>query len=91
MHLGFLAFGGLVLTALVVGVVTLNALLAQAAFQMQEAEARVADLRRTGVQLTEEAARLSSPVLVATWARRHGMTSPDPGEVHILRVPGSGG
>jgi hypothetical protein len=87
---GFLTFGGFVITVLIVGVVALSALLAQAAFHMREAEARVTDLRRAGVHLTEEAARLSSPVVVAAWARRHRMVSPAPGEAHILRVPGSG-
>ena len=80
----------LVVTVLIVGVVTLNALLAQTAFQMQAEQDRVETLQRDGVLLTEQAARLSSPVVVATWARRHDMVTPAPGEVHILRVPGSG-
>jgi hypothetical protein len=75
---------------LIVGVVTLNALLAQAAFQMRTAQDRIATLHRDAETLTDEAARLSSPVVVATWARRHDMVTPAPGEVHILRVPGSG-
>jgi hypothetical protein len=50
----------------------------------------LATLHRDRVTLTDEAARMSSPVVVATWARRHGMVTPAPGEVHILRVPGSG-
>jgi hypothetical protein len=76
-------------TALVVGVVTLNAYLAQSAFQMRETEGHLAELRRVNVQLTEEAARLSSPGEVAAWARRQRMVTPDVGEVHILRVPRS--
>jgi hypothetical protein len=79
-----------VVTVLIVGVVTLNALLAQAAFQMQASQDRVQTLQRETVRLTDEAARRSSPVVVATWARRHDMVTPAPGEVHILRVPGSG-
>ena len=78
----------LVVTVLIV--VTLNALLAQTAFQMQAEQDRVETLQRDAVLLTEQAARLSSPVVVATWARRHDMVTPAPGEVHILRVPGSG-
>ena len=80
----------LVVTVLIVGVVTLNALLAQTAFQMQAEQDRVETLQRDAVLLTEQAARLSSPGVVATWARRHDMVTPAPGEVHILRVPGSG-
>jgi len=83
-------FAGVVVTLLVVGIVAVNALLAQTAFHMREAEARDADLRRATVQLTEEAARLSSPAVVATWARRHGMVTPPAGSVHVLQVPGSG-
>lgn len=89
-HLGFLAFTGVVVTLLVVGVVALNALVAQTAFHMREAEGRLADLHRIGVQLTDDAARLSSPGVVAAWARHHDMVTPAAGEVHILRVPGSG-
>jgi hypothetical protein len=88
-HLGFLAFASVVVTVLVVGVVTLNALVAQTAFHMRAAEDTLSDLRRTGVQLTDEVARLSSPVVVAAWARHHRMVTPAAGEVHILRVPGS--
>jgi hypothetical protein len=79
-----------VVTVLIVGVVTLNALLAQAAFQMRAEQDRVQTLQRETVRLTDEAARLSSPGVVATWARQHDMVTPAPGEVHILRVPGSG-
>jgi Tfp pilus assembly protein PilV len=79
-----------VVTVLIVGVVTLNALLAQAAFQMQATQDRVQALQRETVQLTDEAARRSAPGAVATWARHHDMVTPAPGEVHILRVPGAG-
>jgi hypothetical protein len=85
-----MVFTGLVATVLIVGVVTLNALLAQAAFQMRSAQDRVETLQRDSVRLTDESARLSSPAVIATWARRHEMVTPAPGEVHILRVPGSG-
>jgi hypothetical protein len=89
-HVGFLVFTGIVVTVLIVGVVTLNAFLAQAAFQMRTAEGRLEGLRRDQLRLTDEAARLSSPVLVAAWARQHDMVTPAAGDVHILRVPGSG-
>lgn len=89
-HMGFLALTGVVATVLIVGVVALNAFLAQAAFQMRSAEGRLEELRRDQLRLTDQAARLSSPVLVAAWARQHGMVTPASGEIHILRVPGSG-
>jgi hypothetical protein len=89
-HVGFLVFTGIVATVLIVGVVALNAFLAQAAFQMRSAEGRLTDLRRDQLRLTDEAARRSSPVMVAAWARQHDMVTPAAGDVHILRVPGSG-
>ena len=88
--MGFVALSGILVTVLVVGLVALNALLAQTAFHMNEAQEQLSDLRRANVELTEEAARLSSPVVVATWARRHRMVTPDVGEVHVLHVAGSG-
>ena len=77
-RLRFASFMCLVVTVLIVGVVTLNALLAQTAFQMQAEQDRVATLQRDAVLPTEQAARLSSPVVVATWARRprHGDAGP---------------
>lgn len=89
-HVGFLALTGVVVTVLIVGVVALNAFLAQAAFQMRSAEGRLDELRRDQLRLTDEAARLSSPVKVAAWAREHDMVTPTPGDIYILRVPGSG-
>jgi hypothetical protein len=89
-HAGYLVFTGVVVSALIVGVVALNALLAQAAFGTRAAQARLDVLRSEQVRLIDEAARSSSPVVVATWARRHGMVTPRPGEVHVLRVPGTG-
>jgi hypothetical protein len=89
-HVGFLVLTGIIATVLIVGVVALNAFLAQAAFQMRSAEGRLADLRHDQLRLTDEAARRSSPVMVAAWARQHDMVTPAAGEVHILRVPGSG-
>jgi len=89
-HLGFVALSGILITALVVGLVALNAVLAQTAFHMNAAQERLSDLRRTNVELTEEAARRSSPEVVATWARRNHMVTPAVGEVHVLHVPGSG-
>lgn len=90
LHARYLVFTGVVVSALIVGVVALNALLAQAAFGTRAAQARLDVLRSEQVRLIEEAARSSSPVVVATWARRHGMVTPGPGEVHVLRVPGTG-
>ncbi len=89
MHVGFLAFAGFIVTVLIVGVVTLNAFLAQAAFQIRSTEVHLDQLGRDQLRLTDVAARLSSPVQVASWARRHQMVTPAAGEIHILRVPGS--
>jgi hypothetical protein len=74
----------LVVGALVVGLVALNALMAQAAFRRAELEARVGDLRAERAALVAEAAHLSSPRAVAAWAEANGfVVAPSPAIVSV--------
>jgi hypothetical protein len=86
-----MVFSGAVIAVLVVGVVTLNALLAQTAFHLREEQSRLDDLHERQIMLTDQVAHLSAPGTVAKWARQHDMVMPAAGDVHILPVPGSGG
>jgi cell division protein FtsL len=72
--------------ALVVGVVALNALLAQTAFAVHTMQARVSDLQDRRDVLATEAARLSSPSRIASWAKGDEMLLPT--DVVILHVRG---
>jgi cell division protein FtsB len=82
---------GAVIAVLVVGIVTLTALLAQTAFHLQEVQGRLDGLDQRQVMLTDQVAHLSSPGAVAKWARQHDMVMPAAGDVHILPVAGTGG
>ena len=88
-HTGFALFSAFVVITLVVGVVALNAFLAQTSFQATAMQTQLASLSDRYRSLTDEAARLSSPSRVASWAEQHHMVVPE--EVHILRVAGTGG
>lgn len=85
-NVGFALFAGTVLALVVVGVVALNAFLAQTAFRIDELRARVEALSEEQVVLRMEAAQLSAPRAVAAWARRQGMMVPEHGQVHLLRL-----
>jgi cell division protein FtsL len=86
--MGFALFSAFVVIALVVGVVALNAFLAQTSFQAAALQTQLSTLSDRYRALTDEAARLSSPSRVASWAGQHHMVVPE--EVHILRVAGTG-
>ena len=85
LHPTFLVFASVVIVLLVVGVVALNALFAQTAFAVNSMQAHVAALDEQHDVLAMDAARLSSPSRIATWAERYQMVLPD--NVVILRVP----
>lgn len=73
---------------MILGLVTMNALLAQASFGIDDLSTKVQGLSRRYEELTREAATLSAPDRIAAWARKQGMRLPD--EIHILHVPGTG-
>lgn len=85
-HVGFAVLLGTILTLMVIAIVTLNALLAQASFRLQELERTISGLSERQLALEYGVARLSSPGRLAEWASDHGMELPGPGQVHLLRV-----
>ena len=88
LHSTFMVFASLVIVALVLGVVAMNALFAQTAFAVHSLQTRVTDLGEQHDVLATDVARLSSPSRIAAWADRYQMVLPD--NVVILRVPGFG-
>ncbi|HEX5951475.1 MAG TPA: hypothetical protein VFZ96_10785 [Actinomycetota bacterium] len=76
-HVGFAIFATAVLGSMVLGIVSLNALLAQQSFRIDEAERRIETLQTEHLDLVHEQARLSAPGRIAAWARRNGMRLPD--------------
>jgi hypothetical protein len=90
-HPAFWVFTAVVLSAMVVGLVSLNAMRVDAAYRTRSVAERVrllTDERRT---LVNDVARLSSPSRIGTWAHGQGLVSPAAGDVVILQVPGTSG
>jgi hypothetical protein len=88
-HSAFWILTAVVLSAMVVGLVSLNAMRVDAAYLTLSASERVrllTDERRT---LENDVARLSSPSRIGTWAEKRGLVHPAPGHVVILQVPGA--
>jgi cell division protein FtsL len=79
---------GLLIGALVVGIVTLQAMVSQTAFRMQDLQAQAKALQQEYGQQTLEVARLSSPERIAAAAHRAGLVLPDPSQIHTLHVHG---
>jgi hypothetical protein len=77
-----------VITASVVGIVSVSALLVQTSFRVDETGGRIASLLAERDTLREQAAELSAPSRVRTWAGLQGMVVPE--RVVILRVPATG-
>jgi cell division protein FtsL len=84
LHPTFLVFASIVIVALVIGVVAINALFAQTAFSVHTLQSRVTELAEQHDVLATNAARLSSPSRITSWAERYHMVAPD--DVIILRV-----
>ncbi len=74
----------MIVTALVVGIVSISALLVRTSFQEDELRSRLVALADEREGLIREAAGLSSPARVQAWARADGMVIPD--QVVTLRV-----
>jgi cell division protein FtsL len=87
-HPVFLVFAALVVVSLVVGVVALNAMVAQVAFAVHTQQSTETDLAEQHEILTDQVAGASSPNRIARWASDQGMVVPD--RVVVLRVPGAG-
>jgi cell division protein FtsL len=69
----------------VVGVVAVNALLAQTAFAVHEVQSQVSQLQDRRDVLATQVAELSSPSRIARWASRYHMVLPT--TVVILHAP----
>lgn len=93
-HLGFVLFAAVVVGLLVLGLVTLNAFVAQSSFRIDHLQTRVDEQSQRYLALERQAAHLSAPGRIAAWAGRHEMRTPD--EISVLHVsgprdPGRGG
>ena len=82
---------GLLVGSLVIGIVTLQALVSQTAFRMQDLQAHNLALQQNYGALTLSVARLSAPDRIAAAARRAGLVLPDPSQMYTLHVPGPRG
>ena len=85
-HPAFWIFSALVVTGMVVGIVSLSALLVQTGFGIDRDEARIAELTDQRELLFKEVATMSSPGRIASWARTRGFVMPE--SVVVLQVPG---
>lgn len=87
-HTAFWVLTAVVVSSLVVGLVSVNAMRVDAAYRsrsLAEEIRTMSDERRT---LVNDVARLSSPSRVGRWAVRRGLVHPAAGDVVILQVPG---
>ncbi len=87
-HPGFVLFSSSILGLLILGLVAMNALVAQGSFRIDDLTKRIEALSERNLVLTREQATLSAPGRIAAWARRHDMRLPD--VIHILHVPNAG-
>jgi cell division protein FtsL len=83
-----LILSGVIVASLLVGIVTLQALVSQTSFRMQDLQARTGELQQQYGQLKAQAAALSAPSRIAAAAHRQGMVLPNASQVQTLRVPG---
>jgi hypothetical protein len=87
-HTAFWILTVAVVSSLVVGLVSVNAMRVDAAYRsrsLAEAIRTMSDERRT---LVNDVAHLSSPSRIGRWAARQGLVHPAAGDVVILQVPG---
>jgi cell division protein FtsL len=73
---------------MILGLVSLNALLAQRSFRIDDLRGRIAVLSQEQLELRHEQATLSAPGRIAEWAHRHGMRLPD--DIRSLHMPSKG-
>ena len=87
--LPFLIATFLIVGVLVVGVTSLQAVVSQGSFRMQELTRHNRELQQEYGRLNLKVAQLSSPGRIARKARQMGFRLPNPGEVRALPVQGS--
>jgi cell division protein FtsL len=83
---GFAILATLVVGTMVFGIASMNAVLAQTSFRIDEAERRIQELSLDNLELIRAQAQLSAPGRIAAWARRNGMRLPD--DIRSLHAPG---
>lgn len=81
----FWVLAAVVVGGMVVGIVSVSALLVQGSFRVDELNGRISALQEEREVLTEDVAELSSPTRVQVWARQAGLVMPE--NVVVLRVP----
>ncbi len=81
----------MLITALTLGVVVLNALVVNTTYQLQAVQEQQRAAAEARGDLEIEVARLSSPSRISGWAAENGMVLPAPDDVVPLQVRGSGG
>ncbi len=79
-----------IVVPLIVGLVSLNAVLAQTSFSVDALTTRVSTLQQKSEELRKDVAVLSSPDRVYRWALKQHMITPDPRDVHVLHPPAHG-
>lgn len=82
--LAFWILTAVVIGAMVVGIVSVSALVVQGGFRMDELRDRIGTLAQEQEILTKEVAERSSPARVQSWARRAGLVMPE--NVVVLTV-----
>ena len=87
-RLPFLIACFVIVGSLVVSVVSVQALVAQSAFRMQDLSRRTSELTQASGRLQLEIAELSAPRRIAKEARRLGYRLPEPGQLQTVPVRG---
>ncbi len=90
-HLGFAVVFAFVVVPMILGLVALNAVLAQTSFRIDDLTTHVNDLTNRNAELRKSVAVGSAPEQVAAWAEKNGFQTPDPHDVHVLHPPTHGG
>ena len=90
LRLRFVVVIAAVVVPLIVGLVSLNAVLAQTSFSVDALTTRVNTLQQKGEELRKDVAVLSAPDRVYRWALKQHMITPDPRDVHVLHPPAHG-
>ena len=88
-HTAFWIFTAIVVSTLVVGLVSVNAMRVDAAYRSRSLLEQVRTMSDEQRTLVNDVARLSSPSRIGRWALRRGLVHPAAGDVVILQVPGS--
>ena len=86
----FWVCSGLLIAGLVLGLVTLSAMVAQSSFSVDDLGARVQQLQQDARVKRKQVAHLTAPERIAAAAGAIGLHLPAPGAVQVIHVAGSG-